>query len=316
MRASATHWSTCWQADWRVQMTPEQCRVRLLALFLAARPDSIRHGAGRARVALDVEPAAVAEEAAPARIRHLDLDPEQRELVVEPFVDVRNAREQHWETESDSSLVEALLAGAQTQAARLRVDRELDVDGEVLVCAEVVDDPAALFTPDHVRVEAALDLRESERSDPRDGLTSERVKVGIVLDRERHVVAAGREHDSPPSAQGEKRQRVRPAEPDFVHRAASDLRELVGAGNAEALLYPRMEAVELLAQRLSVDRHHGGRLRHRRARGRSRRRASSGVMHSSSQRRKRSKLHAVAQPRSGRNTSLSIARPSRPKRVP
>src|SRR5829696_4363253 len=124
-------------------MAPEQRRGRLLALFLAARPDSIRYGDGRARVALDVEPAAVAEEAAPARVRHLDLDPEPRELVVEPLVDVRNAREQHWETEPDSSLVEALLAGAQTQAARLRFDRELDVDGEVLVCAEVVDDPAA-----------------------------------------------------------------------------------------------------------------------------------------------------------------------------
>ena len=65
-------------------------------------------------------------------------------LLVPPLPHVGDAREQQREPERERPLVEALLAAADAHRAVV-VDRAVDVDGEVLVGAEVVDDRAALL---------------------------------------------------------------------------------------------------------------------------------------------------------------------------
>src|SRR5437763_17011916 len=91
-----------------------------------------------ARPLLGLEPAVVAEEPTEARVRDDDLDAEALVAVVEPLAHLGDPREERREAEPDPAFVEALLAGAEADPALL-VDRRMQVDGEVLVRAEVVD---------------------------------------------------------------------------------------------------------------------------------------------------------------------------------
>ena len=182
--------------------------------------------------------------------------------------------------------------------------------------SEVVDDAAASLAPDHRRVEASRAPRELERARPRDGLAAEPVDVRVVLDPEGHVAAALREHDPPPRAQDEERHRERRPAPELLHHALADRGDAVGAREAEPALDLGVQAVEVSPERPPEDRaHRGGLRRQRPARGRSRRSDSSGEVPSSTQSRSRSKLHAVAHPRSGRNAARSSAPPAAPQRV-
>jgi hypothetical protein len=75
------------------------------------------------------------------------------------------------------------------------LDRQLEVDGEVLVRSEVVDDPPEPFAVDHRGVEASLVPGDRILAHEGDGLAAQRVAVGIVLDAEGHVHALIRDED-------------------------------------------------------------------------------------------------------------------------
>ena len=159
------------------------------------------------------------------------------------------------EAEGDGALVEALLAGAELEAA-VGGDAEVDIDGEVLVGAEVVDDAAAVFGVDHVGVEAAL-AAGLEGADPGDGFAAEVVLVGVVLDGEGDVVALLGEHDGAPGADVEEGQGVGCAVPDAVHGAAADGGEAGLGGEGEAALDLRVEFRKVGAEGALVDGGHG-----------------------------------------------------------
>jgi hypothetical protein len=87
---------------------------------------------------------------------HLDLESLGRFVV--PFPHVGYPTEQHRKAEADHAFVESLRARAQSKTA-IVVDGKIDVDGEVLVRAEVVNDSATGVAVDHVRVEATSATR-------------------------------------------------------------------------------------------------------------------------------------------------------------
>ena len=112
-----------------------------------------------------------------------DADAVFLEVVVVPFADVGDAGEGEGEAEAEEVFEEALLAAADAQAA-IFSDGELEVDGEVLVSAQIIDDAAALLAVDHVGVEAAAGAGEIEGADPGDGLAAQGIEVGVVFDDE------------------------------------------------------------------------------------------------------------------------------------
>ena len=95
------------------------------------------------RLPLDPKPPTVAEERPPDLIAHIDLDAKAGGGFIIPLAHLGNTAEKHGETKSKQPLVKALFAGTQTKAA-LRVYREIDVDGEVFVSAEVIHRRASL----------------------------------------------------------------------------------------------------------------------------------------------------------------------------
>src|SRR5687768_10788132 len=169
----------------------------------------------------------------------VDGDSEALRVVVVPFADVRDPAEQHRETEPDHTLVEPLRAGPQPQATSL-IHRQVDINSQMLMRAEVVDNPSPSVAVDHVRVEAMYATR-LKSSDPRNGLTAELVDEGVVLDCQGNVSARLREHDSAPAADVEEWLGVAPALPDLVHHAAPDRRDTVGTREAESPLNLWME---------------------------------------------------------------------------
>ena len=123
--------------------------------------------------------------------------------------------------------------------------------------AEVVDDRVALLAVDHRGVERPEPPREAEPAGPRDRLAAEPVDVGVVGDRERHVPAPAGEQHPPGRAEQEERQRPPRAPPHLVHDAGADLAGLVDRREPEAPLHLRVEPVEVVAERVAVDRGHG-----------------------------------------------------------
>jgi hypothetical protein len=133
----------------------------------------------------------------------------------------------------------------------------VDVDGQVLVGAEVVDDRVALLAVDHRRVEDPEPAPEREGARPGDGLAAEAIEVRVVADREGDVAApAGEQH---PAGRPEEEERDGPprAVPHLVHDAGADLAGLVDRREPEAPLHLRVEPVEVVAEDMSVDRGQG-----------------------------------------------------------
>jgi hypothetical protein len=65
------------------------------------------------------------------------LAPESAHPVVVPLADVGNPTECHREPEADQAFIEPLGAGTKAETS-LTIDREIDVDGQMLVRAEIV----------------------------------------------------------------------------------------------------------------------------------------------------------------------------------
>src|SRR4029450_11688798 len=228
--------------------------IPLLAPFLTLRQDMAGDVVPFHRSPFDLEAAAVTEKRAPHGVSHAHADPESAHLVVVPLADVGNPTKCHREPEADQAFIE--LGGPGTRAeASLIIDREIDVDGQMLVRAEIVDNPALTFAVDHVGVEPPSPTR-LKRPDPGNGFPAELVDESIVLDREWDIAARFRKHDPPPGSDIEEWDRVEPAFPDFVHRASSDARDPVGARKAEAALDLRMETIEVGAKRSPIDGDH------------------------------------------------------------
>jgi len=75
-----------------------------------------------------------------------------------------------------------LCAGSQPQPA-LAIDREVDVNGQVLVRSQVVDNSPPLMAVNHVRIEAAC-FSSGEGSYPRHRLAPKPIDERVVFDRE------------------------------------------------------------------------------------------------------------------------------------
>src|ERR1017187_8769076 len=97
-------------------------------------------------------------------------NPKAPRALVIPFTDVCNTGEEHRKPEPHQSFVEPLLPTPQPQTAILGY-RHIQIDRQVLMCPQVVHDPAALLTPDHVRIEPPS-LGRLERPHPSDRLPS------------------------------------------------------------------------------------------------------------------------------------------------
>ena len=111
--------------------------IPLLAPFLTLGQDMAGDLVPFHRSPFDVEAAAVTEKRAPKSVSHAHPDPESAHLVVVPLADVGNPTECHREPEADQAFIEPL--GAATKAeTSLTIDREIDVDGQMLVRAEIV----------------------------------------------------------------------------------------------------------------------------------------------------------------------------------
>src|SRR5438270_13817154 len=95
-----------------------------------------------------------------------------------------------------------------------------------------------------------------EITNPGDGLSPQRVKISIVPDRERNIAPIFGKHDSSPAADIEKRQRKELAAPNLLHNTFADRPAPVLAAESKTLLNSRMQQLELIAQRLFVDRSH------------------------------------------------------------
>ena len=85
--------------------------------------------------------AVVSEELAKQLIAHLHLNAVAVRFVIIPLLHVGQARKQHGKPERHRPLVEALLARAQPQGAP-RGHGRVNIDGQVLVRAQVIDDTA------------------------------------------------------------------------------------------------------------------------------------------------------------------------------
>src|SRR5258706_15273719 len=229
-------------------------RPRSLTLLEPQWPQLIRDAARRHGPPLDGEGATIAEERSPDAVAHVNLDAEALRLVIVPLADLGDARKQQRKGKGDRPLVEALGARAQPQPAAL-VHPQVEVHRQMLVAAEIIHDAAAPLAPDHVRVEAAHAARV-EGADPGDRLAAEAIREGVVLDGERDVAAALREHDAPPRADIEEGQRVGRAVPELVHHAGADGGQAALAGQVEAALDLRVQPLEIRAERTLIDRHH------------------------------------------------------------
>src|SRR5947208_3589166 len=118
--------------------------------------------------------------------------------------------------------------------------------------AQVVDDVPLFPSIYHVRVKTPGTSR-LETANPTDRLAPDRVDISIVLHAERHLASLLREHDAPPRAKIEKRQRIERAMPNAFHHAAPDRGNGVAAAKAEAALDLGVQAAKIRAQCLLKD---------------------------------------------------------------
>src|SRR4051794_12142289 len=102
----------------------------------------------------DLERAVVPKQRAPRIVVYVDFNLETGGGVVVPLADVCDPGEKHREAEADDALVEPLLAASQPQTAP-RVHREVGINGEMLMGAEIIHDLMARWTVDHVGIKAA-----------------------------------------------------------------------------------------------------------------------------------------------------------------
>ena len=97
----------------------------------------------------------------------------------------------------------------------------MDIHREMLMRAQVIDNAAALLAINHVRVKPSR-MVGFKIANPCDRLSSERVKVSIVPNRERNIGAVFRKHNPPPTAYVEKRQGEEFSAPNLLHHALAD----------------------------------------------------------------------------------------------
>lgn len=117
--------------------------------------------------------------------------------ILEPFADISDAGKRQRKSESDESFIKSLRCRPQTESSPI-IDAQLKIDGQVLVSSEIIDDAPAALAINHVGVEAAW-MWSFEVSDPRHGLASERVEIGIVSYPERDRRSVLGKHNAAPS---------------------------------------------------------------------------------------------------------------------
>jgi hypothetical protein len=142
-----------------------------------------RRGIRRCRK-LAPELALIAEEEPEDAIADLETDAIDAGLVVEAFPQVGPPAEEHRESERHAPLIEPLCARLQVERT-LRGDRQVEVDGQVLVGAPVVEHPTVVV--DHRGVDAARPAPHPVLADERHRLPAERVEVRVVLDGEGNI---------------------------------------------------------------------------------------------------------------------------------
>ena len=211
--------------------------------FLTLREDVIGNLARSEVPPFDVKAAVITKQAPPGPVADVHSDSEALHSIVVPFANIGDTAEQHRKIESDQAFVEPLGAGTQPEPAFV-IDGDLDFDGEVLVCSEIVDDPAAVLAVDHVSIEPARPAR-FKGSNPRNGLTSEPVDECIVFDRKRDVSSRLRKHDSSPAAQMKEGQSIEASPPDLVHDSAPDRSDTVATRETESALDLWMKPVKV-----------------------------------------------------------------------
>jgi hypothetical protein len=187
--------------------------------FKALGQDRARNLLWRPLDPINREPATVSEEPSPDPISGTHIDAEAFLIVVIPLTNICNSSEEPWKAKGDRAFVKALLSRAEPKAAIVS-HTYLYIHRQVLVCTEVVDDAAAFFTEDHVRVKATLVLR-GEGPHPTHSFPTEGVNVGVVLDREWNILSMFRKHDAPPSADIQKRQCIGSSVPYPFHRSGA-----------------------------------------------------------------------------------------------
>src|SRR5207237_855505 len=106
-------------------------------------------------------------------------------------------------------------------------------DRQMLVHAQVVDDPATSLAEDHVRVKPPGPWA-IERANPGHRLPAEGIDERVVLDREGHLGRLFREHDPTPRADVQERQRPRRSPPYLVHHAVAHRGDAIAGGEAKA----------------------------------------------------------------------------------
>jgi len=184
-------------------------------------------------------------------VGHVHLDVKTLVALLVPLAHVRNPGKEEREAKVNPTLVEALFTGPEAKPASL-IDGQIDVDGQMLVCAQIIHNPIALLAENHVRIESAWS-GSGKVSDPGDSLPSIVIDVGVVPDRERHIVAAFREHDAPPASDIKKRHGVKRPVPNLAHRSSADARAAVTAGKTKSFLNARMQQAKFISQCLFVD---------------------------------------------------------------
>src|SRR5579871_1774491 len=112
-----------------------------------------------------------------------------------------------------------------------------------------------LFAMNHVGIKAARALRV-KRAKPRNGFPAQRVNIGVVSNLKRNILSALRKHDAPPRTQVQKWKGIGRSMPYFLHYTGPDCRSIVFAGKSEPALDFRMQASEVLAQNMFIDRFH------------------------------------------------------------
>jgi hypothetical protein len=130
---------------------------------------------------LDLKASAIAEETPTTGIAHLYLDAEALVAIVVPFVDTGDAGEGHGKTKAEDAFVEALFAGANLDSA-VGSDLDVDVDGKMLMVAEIVDDAASFGAVVAGFAADAFTLACDGEAEPDAGLVEEELR-SIVLAR-------------------------------------------------------------------------------------------------------------------------------------
>src|SRR6266567_7025173 len=172
----------------------------------------------------------VTEERAEPVVRYGDLDAESSQVVVVAFPRLCGPGEQPRNSQPDAACAETLLAGSDEQTTVL-VHRQMQIHREMLVSAEVVHNRRTLGAVGH-RCVPVLHGVEPEGARECDGLPAEAVAVGVVLDRERDVVARSAHQDVTSRTEREEWPGEAAGVPDTLHPPVSDAGDLVGSGES------------------------------------------------------------------------------------